>query len=152
MVRNGVAANLMMAFILVSGIFAAPNTNEEIFPEMELDRINVEVPYLGAAPEEVEEVVNVWIEEAIQGVDGIKQIQSTGVRGDGHGDDRARPRRRRKHEACREVEAGPDVGVAAVLPDAELDARSEREAVGHDHLPRALERRPKPGDGCTGRP
>ena len=50
---------------------------------MELDRINVEVPYLGAAPEEIEEAVNVRIEEAIQGIDGIKQIQSTASEGMG---------------------------------------------------------------------
>ena len=81
--RNSVAANLMMAFIVVSGTLAATNTNEEMFPEMELDRINVEVPYLGAAPEEVEQAVNVRIEEAIQGIDGIKQIQSTASEGMG---------------------------------------------------------------------
>ena len=81
--RNSVAANLMMAFIIVSGILAATNTNEEVFPEMELDRINVEVPYLGAAPEEVEQAVNVRIEESIQGIDGIKRIQSTASEGMG---------------------------------------------------------------------
>lgn len=48
--RNGVAANLLMVFIVVSGLLAATSTNEEVFPEMELDRISVEVPYLGAAP------------------------------------------------------------------------------------------------------
>ena len=81
--RNSVAANLMMAFIMVSGILAATITNEEVFPEMELDRINVEVPYLGAAPEEVEQAVNVRIEESIQGIDGIKRIQSTASEGMG---------------------------------------------------------------------
>ena len=81
--RNSVAANLMMAFILVSGILAMSSVREESFPEIELDRINVEVPYLGAAPEEVEEAVNVRIEEAIQGIDGIKQIQSTASEGMG---------------------------------------------------------------------
>ena len=35
--------------------------------------ITVTVPYLGAAPEEVEEGVCVRIEEAIQGLDGIKR-------------------------------------------------------------------------------
>ena len=81
--RNSVAANLMMVFIMVSGILATTNVKEEVFPEIELDRINVEVPYLGAAPEEVEEAVNVRIEEAIQGIDGIKQIQSTASEGMG---------------------------------------------------------------------
>ena len=60
--RNSVAANLMMAFT---------NTNE--------DRINVEVPYLGAAPEEVEQAVNVRIEEAIQGIDGLHPISFLGA-------------------------------------------------------------------------
>ena len=81
--RNGVAANLVMAFILVSGLLAATNAREEAFPEMELDRIQVEVPYLGAAPEEVEQAVNVRIEEAIQGIDGIRRIRSTASEGMG---------------------------------------------------------------------
>ena len=81
--RNSVAANLMMAFILVSGILATMSVKEEVFPEIELDRIQVQVPYLGAAPEEVEEAVNVRIEESIQGIDGIKQIQSTASEGMG---------------------------------------------------------------------
>ena len=81
--RNGVAANLLIAFIIVSGILAATNTNEEIFPEMELDRINVEIPYLGAAPEEVEDAVNVRIEEAIQGHRRHQADPVDGLRGDG---------------------------------------------------------------------
>ncbi len=81
--RNSVAANLMMAFIVASGILATTTVREEHFPEMALDRIHVEVPYLGAAPEEVEEAVNVRIEEAIQGIDGIKRIQSTAAEGMG---------------------------------------------------------------------
>ena len=39
--RNSVAANLMMAFIVVSGLLGATSTREEAFPEMELDRIQV---------------------------------------------------------------------------------------------------------------
>ncbi len=81
--RNSVAANLMMVFIVVAGVIATMSVKAEIFPEIDLDRINVEVPYLGAAPEEVEEAVNVRIEEAIQGIDGIKQIQSTASEGMG---------------------------------------------------------------------
>ena len=50
--RNSVAANLMMVFIVVSGVLAVFTVNEETFPEIELDRVNIEVPYLGAAPEE----------------------------------------------------------------------------------------------------
>ena len=82
-VRNGVAANLMMIFIVMSGIIAVTTVREEVFPEIELDRINIEVSYLGAAPEEVEAAVIIRIEEAIQGIDGIKEIQSTAAEGMG---------------------------------------------------------------------
>ena len=81
--RNSVAANLLMLFILVSGAFSAVTVKLEVFPEFSLDRITIEVPYLGAAPEEVEEAVNVRIEEAIQGVDGIKEVTSTAREGQG---------------------------------------------------------------------
>ena len=81
--RNSVAANLLMAFIVISGLIAATNLTSEVMPEISLDRILVDVPYLGAAPEEVEEAVCVRIEEAIYGIDGIKQIVSTASEGMG---------------------------------------------------------------------
>ena len=79
--RNPVAANLMMIFIIMSGLIATQAVKEEVFPEIELDRVSINVPYLGAAPEEVESGVILRIEEAIQGVDGIKEIQSTASEG-----------------------------------------------------------------------
>ncbi|MXY25457.1 MAG: efflux RND transporter permease subunit [Acidobacteria bacterium] len=79
--RNPVAANLMMVLIIVSGIIAATSVKEEVMPELELDWISIQVPYLGAAPEEVEEGVVIRVEEAIQGIDGIKAIQSTASEG-----------------------------------------------------------------------
>ena len=81
--RNSVAANLLMVCIITGGILASFNVKEEVFPELSLDRINIQVPYLGAAPDEVEEAVCVRIEEAIQGIDGIKQITSTASEGMG---------------------------------------------------------------------
>ena len=81
--RNSVAANLLMVFIVVSGAFSAFSVKQEVFPEFSLDMVTIEVPYLGAAPEEVEEAVNVRLEEAIQGIDGIKQITSTASEGSG---------------------------------------------------------------------
>ena len=81
--RNTVAANLLMFFIIISGSIAILNVNSEVFPEFTLDLISIEVPYLGAAPEEVEEAVCVRIEEAIQGIDGIKRVTSRASEGMG---------------------------------------------------------------------
>ena len=81
--HNSVAANLLMVFIIVSGAISAFTVKQEVFPEFSLDRITISVPYLGAAPAEVEEAVNIRLEEAIQGIDGIKQIISTASEGMG---------------------------------------------------------------------
>ena len=81
--KNTVAANLLMVFIVASGLIAAFNVRSEVFPEITLDRIMIEVPYLGAAPEEVEEAICVRIEEAIQGVDGMKHVTSNAGEGFG---------------------------------------------------------------------
>ena len=81
--RNPVAANLLMVFLSVAGLIGLFNVRGETFPEIDLDRVQVQVPYLGAAPEEVEEGVCIRIEEAIQSIDGIKQITSQASEGIG---------------------------------------------------------------------
>ena len=79
--QNSVAANLLMLFFVVSGLLAARTVKQEVFPEFSLDLISIQIPYLGAAPEEVERAVNARVEDAIQGIDGIKQITSTASEG-----------------------------------------------------------------------
>ena len=81
--RNGVAANLLMIIIIVSGALTIPFLKKEIFPEYAVDIVTVQVEYLGAAPEEVEEGVCVRVEEAIQDLNGIKQIRATAAEGIG---------------------------------------------------------------------
>ena len=81
--NNGVVANLLMVSIVVLGLMAVTTVNQEIFPEFEAQMISVSVPYRGAAPEEVEEAVSVRLEEAIQGLEGVKQITSTSSEGAG---------------------------------------------------------------------
>ena len=57
MAGHPVAANLLMTLILVGGAVSVFNVKQEIFPEFELDRVNVSVAYAGATPEELEEPV-----------------------------------------------------------------------------------------------
>ena len=81
--RNSVAANLLMVLIVAGGLFTAFTVKREVMPEFSLDMITVQVPYRGAAPEEVEEGVCIRVEEAIQGLDGIKEVTSTASEGSG---------------------------------------------------------------------
>ncbi|MDX1530726.1 MAG: efflux RND transporter permease subunit, partial [Rhodothermales bacterium] len=83
MARNGVAANLLMAFLLVGGLFAYTRIVQEVFPEYSLDTVQVTVAYPGATPEEVEESIVQKIEEAIESVEGVKEITATAAEGAG---------------------------------------------------------------------
>ena len=78
---NHVAANLLMLLIVVAGVISAVTIKKAIMPQFETNMIRIRVPYLGAAPEEVEEGVILRIEEAIQGLNGIKHINSTAREG-----------------------------------------------------------------------
>ncbi|MEM8601416.1 MAG: efflux RND transporter permease subunit, partial [Bacteroidota bacterium] len=81
MARNGVAANLLMLAIIALGVFAGRSIVQEVFPEFSLDAIQTTVIYPGATPEEVEESIVQKIEEAIEAVEGIKEINATAAEG-----------------------------------------------------------------------
>ncbi|MEJ2298168.1 MAG: efflux RND transporter permease subunit [Woeseiaceae bacterium] len=80
---NHVAANLLMLLIIVAGLMSGFAIRKETQPDFELNTIQVRVPYLGAAPQEVEEGVVIKVEEAIQDLEGIKRIRSTAFEGTG---------------------------------------------------------------------
>ena len=75
--RNPVAANLLMCVLCSGGILSLMTVNQEEFPTIDAQVISVTVPYLGAAPEEVERGVCIRVEEAIEGVEGIDKIRAT---------------------------------------------------------------------------
>ncbi len=79
--RNPVAANLLMFVLIVGGIMSLFTVHQEEFPNMDIRMVTVSVPYLGAAPEEVEQGVCIRIEEALKGTDGIEKIQSSASEG-----------------------------------------------------------------------
>ncbi|MFC4699233.1 efflux RND transporter permease subunit [Glaciecola siphonariae] len=79
--RNSVAANLLMWSIILGGIFGIIQVQKKIFPQFIINQVIVQVPYLGAAPQEVEEGVILKIEEAVKNLEGIKKITSTAREG-----------------------------------------------------------------------
>ncbi len=74
--RNPVAANLLMAIMIAGGLLATPLLRQEMFPDIDLDVVTIAVPYPGASPVEVESGVCVPVEEALQGLAGVKRIRS----------------------------------------------------------------------------
>jgi len=107
MAKDGVAANLLMMFMLVAGIFAYNTIVQEVFPETSLDTIAVSVAYPGATPEEVEESIVQKVEEAVESIEGVKEITATAAEGAG--------------TVRVELEAGSDIGRALDDVKSEVD-------------------------------
>ncbi|MFP4105135.1 MAG: efflux RND transporter permease subunit [Phycisphaerae bacterium] len=83
MAGNSVAANLAMLVCLIGGLLAMWNVKQEVFPDIELDVVRVSVVYPSASPEEVEDGILLSIEEAVQGLEGVKEVISTANEGRG---------------------------------------------------------------------
>lgn len=79
-IKNPVAANLLMLFIMVAGILSVFSISKEMFPRTYINTIQVTAVYPGAAPVEVERGVIEPIEAALQGMSGIKEMRSEASR------------------------------------------------------------------------
>jgi multidrug efflux pump subunit AcrB len=84
MARNSIAANLLMIILIGGGIWTMYRMQKEVFPQFALDIVEVSVVYPGAAPSEVEKGILLPVEEAIRGVQGIKEVTSTAYEGAGN--------------------------------------------------------------------
>ena len=78
---NDVAANLLMAFLLVGGLLVLRGTNSEILPSIDPRIISVSVPYPGATPVDVEDGITRRVEQAITGLEGVDRVSSLAVEG-----------------------------------------------------------------------
>lgn len=83
MARNSIAANLLMIILIGGGIWTMYNVQKEVFPQFQLDIVQVSVTYPGATPAEVEKGILLPVEEAIRGLQGIKEVTSTANEGSG---------------------------------------------------------------------
>jgi len=83
MARNPLVANLLMLLFLGGGIWTMLNIQKEVYPEYQLDIVEVSVVYPGAAPAEVEQGILLPVEEAVRGIQGIKEVVSTAEEGSG---------------------------------------------------------------------
>jgi len=79
--RNSVAANLLMIACFVVGILSYVGIDREVFPSARFPFAQVNVTWLGADPQQVEEQIILRIEEAIADIDEIKHVESTAREG-----------------------------------------------------------------------
>lgn len=75
--HNPVAANLLMVTLLVMGLTTGLTMRTEGFPASAPRTVTVTVGFDGASPRDVEEGAAIKVEQALNGVEGIKKITST---------------------------------------------------------------------------
>ena len=71
--NNSVAANLMMLFIVIMGVISYFTIARQMFPNIEINHINIYADYPGASPQEIEENIMIKIEEQLKDVTEIKR-------------------------------------------------------------------------------
>jgi multidrug efflux pump subunit AcrB len=76
MAHNSVAANLLMMLFLVGGLVSFTVITKEVFPDIQVDVVNVNAAYPGSSPEEIEQGIVLAIEEALTGLVGIEELTS----------------------------------------------------------------------------
>ena len=80
-IRNPVAANLMMAFILLLGVQTLFSMRIEGFPRIPPETVEISIEYPNATAEQVDELVTQKIEQALEGLDGVRSISSQSSNG-----------------------------------------------------------------------
>ena len=80
--RNDIAANFLLLGILILGAYSVMERIPlEVQPAWRFKQVNIEVPYRGGSPEDVEKAVVIPIESALEGLSGVESIQSDALNG-----------------------------------------------------------------------
>lgn len=75
-IKNPVAANLIMLFILVMGYVTVQGIRIEGFPKLPPDTIMIETTHHGAYTEQIDQQITQKIEKSLEGLNGVKTIKS----------------------------------------------------------------------------
>ncbi|WP_006747423.1 efflux RND transporter permease subunit [Thioalkalivibrio paradoxus] len=79
--RHRLAANLLIALMILGGAFALLKLNTQFFPNFELDFVSVRVVWTGASAEDVERGITDPLEQDLRTVDGLRNLTSTSALG-----------------------------------------------------------------------
>ncbi len=72
--KNSVAANLLMFACIIVGGMSYLAIEREVFPSAPTPLVNINIAWLGADPQQVEQQLVLRVEEALSDVDGVKRI------------------------------------------------------------------------------
>ncbi len=74
--RHPTAANLLMGVLLLLGIIVLPTMLRETFPDITPQQVEVRIVYPGASPSEIEESICQRVEDAVDGIQYVREVAS----------------------------------------------------------------------------
>jgi len=74
--KHKVAANLLMAIMILSGLFALTRINVQFLPSFNIEIVSVKVIWSGASAEDIENSITNPLEKEIRSIDGIDKLTS----------------------------------------------------------------------------
>ncbi len=80
-INNPLLTNMLLVIIFIMGVLSWSAMPQEMFPNIQLDKVRISTSFEGAAPEEVERQVTLPIEEEFDGVADIDVVTSTSQEG-----------------------------------------------------------------------
>ncbi len=83
LVERGLIINLISIFLVLLGLVAILKINREAFPNVNLDKVQVDISYPGSSPEEVERLTITPIEQELKALNGIDKMTSIAFPGSG---------------------------------------------------------------------
>ena len=75
-VKNPVFANLLMATIIIFGLYIGFGLPKELFPSIGFEKVTVSTVYENSSAEDIEKLITIPIEDKISSISGIKNIKS----------------------------------------------------------------------------
>ncbi len=79
--RHRTAANLLMAVMLIAGVFALTRLNTQFFPDFGIDIISINIEWPGAGAEDVDTNIVQAIEPEVRFLDGVKHVFASSYEG-----------------------------------------------------------------------
>ena len=113
-VERPLMVNLLSIFFMAIGVYAIYDINREAFPNVNLDKISINIPYPGASPEEIERLVITPIEQELKALTGIDTMNSIAFSGSGIINIDLDPDSSNRDEIVNDVQLAVD---QAILPD-----------------------------------
>ncbi|MEM6596237.1 MAG: efflux RND transporter permease subunit, partial [Pseudomonadota bacterium] len=82
--RHRTAANLLLVILLTLGVAAIPNMRTQFFPDVIVDRVNVNIGWQGAGAEDVDRAIIQLLQPALLAVEGVSESEANSREGFGY--------------------------------------------------------------------